>query len=58
VIDQIEDDDGPVVTGTSFGTNPSTYEEYLSVVQIDDLILGVGAAVMLLSEVHGHQDTP
>lgn len=58
VISMIDDDpqEGPVVTGTSFGTNPSTYEEYLAVVQIDDLILGVGAAVMLLSEAHGRED--
>ena len=54
VIDRIENPDGdPVVTGTSFGTNPGEVEDYLEVPQMDDLILGVGAAVILLSEVDG-----
>ncbi len=42
-----------VVRGTSFGTNPGDYEDYVSVVQVDDLILGVGATVALLAEADG-----
>ncbi|MCB9781113.1 MAG: glycoside hydrolase family 88 protein [Alphaproteobacteria bacterium] len=54
VLAMIDDDaDGPVLTGTSFGTNPGEYEMYVSVVTIDDLILGVGAAVLFLSQVDG-----
>ncbi len=40
--------------GTSFGTNPGeTYEDYVGVEQVDDLMLGYGAALMLLAEAHG-----
>ncbi len=42
-----------VVEGTSFGTNPGDYDYYVSVAQLDDIILGVGSVVMLLSEVDG-----
>lgn len=52
-----EGEDGPVVTGTSFGTNPGQYEDYVAVGQVDDLILGVGAVILLLAEVDGWQDT-
>ena len=41
------------VEGTSAGTNPGDYDDYLSVAQIDDLMLGYGATVMLLAEVDG-----
>ncbi|MCK6505794.1 glycoside hydrolase family 88 protein [Myxococcota bacterium] len=50
----IDDPDGaPVVTGTSFGTNPGQYEDYVGVPVVDDLILGVGAALVLLAEADG-----
>ena len=45
--------DDLVVEGTSFGTNPGDYDYYLSVAQLDDIILGVGSVVMLLAEVDG-----
>lgn len=52
VVAAIEDDaDGPVVTGTSFGTNPGQYDDYVGVPLVDDLILGVGAVLVLLAEV-------
>jgi len=48
------DDEGlPVVEGTSYGTNPGDYDYYVGVGRHDDLMLGVGAVVMLLAEVHG-----
>jgi len=47
------DGDQPVVTGTSFGTNPGSYDDYVSVPQVDDLILGVGAVLVLLAETDG-----
>ena len=42
-----------VVEGTSAGTNPGDYDYYVGIVQIDDLILGMGAALMMLAEVDG-----
>ena len=42
-----------VVEGTSFGTVPGSYEEYTSVVQLDDIILGWGSLVMVLAEADG-----
>lgn len=57
VIDQVEwGDDGPIVTGTSFGTNPGEYQDYLAVGQVDDLVLGTGAVVLLLATVDGWPD--
>lgn len=41
------------LSGTSYGTNPGTYEDYVSVPVANDLMLGLGAAVMALAEVHG-----
>ncbi|RME26656.1 MAG: hypothetical protein D6798_06275 [Deltaproteobacteria bacterium] len=52
-----EGDDGPVVTGTSFGTNPGSYEDYLAVGQVDDLLLGIGAVILLLADADGLPDT-
>lgn len=41
------------LTGTSFGTNPGDYDYYVGVPVADDLMLGVGSVILLLSEVHG-----
>ncbi len=48
-----EDGDALVVTGTSFGTNPGEYDDYVDVPRVDNLVLGVGAAVMFLAEADG-----
>lgn len=40
-----------VVEGTSFGTNPGDYDYYLGIVQLDDIILGVGSVVLFLNQV-------
>lgn len=49
-----EEDDGAwVVEGTSFGTNPGDYEYYVSVAQLDDIILGVGAVAWAFAEADG-----
>ncbi|MCB9797855.1 MAG: glycoside hydrolase family 88 protein [Alphaproteobacteria bacterium] len=54
VLEQVEDHGGVLtVEGTSFGTNPGDYDYYLSVAQLDDIILGVGAVVMALAEADG-----
>ena len=52
---RVEQDAGGawVVKGTSFGTNPGDYEYYLSVAQLDDIILGVGAVVLAFAEADG-----
>jgi len=43
-----------VIEGTSFGTNPmETYEDYVGIAQVDDMMLGYGPAIMLLAEAHG-----
>ncbi|MBK7757860.1 MAG: glycoside hydrolase family 88 protein [Deltaproteobacteria bacterium] len=42
-----------VVEGTSFGTNPGDYDYYLSVAQLDDIILGVGAVALAFAEADG-----
>ncbi len=44
---------GLVVEGTSMGTNPGDYDNYVQTAQVDDLILGLGAVVMMLAEVDG-----
>lgn len=48
VEDRIDED--LTVEGTSFGTNPGDYDYYLDVVQLDDIVLGVGSVVMVLAE--------
>jgi rhamnogalacturonyl hydrolase YesR len=49
-----EEDDGVwVVEGTSFGTNPGDYDYYVSVAQLDDIILGVGAVALAFAEADG-----
>lgn len=50
---QAEVTEDGVVEGTSFGTNPGDEAYYLSVTQLDDIILGVGAVVLFLDEVDG-----
>ena len=47
------DDNGSewVVEGTSLGTNPGDYDYYVNIGQLDNLILGSGAVVMMLAEV-------
>ena len=43
-----------IIEGTSFGTNPmETYEDYVGIQQVDDMMLGYGPAIMLLTEAHG-----
>jgi unsaturated rhamnogalacturonyl hydrolase len=42
------------IEGTSFGTNPmESYEDYVAIEQVDDMMLGYGPAIMLLAEAHG-----
>ncbi len=56
VMDRLEprSDGKLVVEGTSFGTNPGEdYEHYVGIEQIDDMMLGYGPAIMLLSEANG-----
>ncbi|MBT3218466.1 MAG: hypothetical protein HN348_05195 [Proteobacteria bacterium] len=48
-----EDTDAWVLSGTSFGTNPGDYDYYVTVPQMDNLMLGLGAAIMLLAEADG-----
>lgn len=54
LLERVDSDaEGLVVEGTSFGTNPGDYDYYVSVAQLDDIILGWGAMVAALAEVHG-----
>lgn len=48
-----EDADGLRLSGTSTGTNPSTYEQYLAVPQLDDIMLGWGTVAMFAAEADG-----
>ena len=53
----VRDDQGrPVVTGTSYGTDPTNLETYLSVEQADDVHYGVGAVILALIETSGLAD--
>ena len=52
----VEEDSRLVLLGTSFGTNPGDYDNYVNTPTLPDQIVGVGAALMLLSEVHGLVD--
>jgi unsaturated rhamnogalacturonyl hydrolase len=55
----VEEPDGHLtLQGTSFGTNPGEYEDYLAVPLLDDQIVGVGAAIMFLAEAHGLPSVP
>ena len=50
----VDDDDGrPHVTGISIGTDPSTFEGYVSVPVTEDLNYGVGAVILALIETSG-----
>ncbi|MDH3653898.1 MAG: glycoside hydrolase family 88 protein [Myxococcales bacterium] len=46
----------PVVTGISFGTDPTNFEGYAQVEQSDDVNYGVGAAILALIETSGLGD--
>jgi len=46
----------PVVTGISFGTDPTSFEGYAQVEQSDDVNYGVGAAILALIETSGLAD--
>ncbi|MCO4744924.1 MAG: glycoside hydrolase family 88 protein [Proteobacteria bacterium] len=46
------------VEDTSYGTNPGDYDNYVGIGTADDLMLGVGAVLMALSDVHGLEKTP
>ncbi len=50
VLDRV-DPDTLVVEGASFGTNPGDYEYYVGILQLDDIILGVGTVVLFLNDV-------
>lgn len=49
----LEVDGAPLLTGTSFGTNPGDYDSYVSVPQLNDQLLGYASVVMFLSEIDG-----
>ena len=54
-----DDEGAPVVEGTSYGTVPGDYAYYVGVGRHDDLMLGVGAIVMLFAEAQGFpQESP
>jgi unsaturated rhamnogalacturonyl hydrolase len=56
IMDRVEERaDGKLgIEGTSFGTNPMPgYEDYVGIEQVDDMMLGYGPAIMLLSHAHG-----
>lgn len=50
----VEEDDGHLtLLGTSFGTNPGDYDNYVDTPTLPDQIVGVGAVMMLLAEIDG-----
>ncbi|MCO4769422.1 MAG: glycoside hydrolase family 88 protein [Deltaproteobacteria bacterium] len=51
-----EEDDRLMLQGTSFGTNPGDYDNYVNTAVLPDQIVGVGATLMLLSESQGLPD--
>jgi unsaturated rhamnogalacturonyl hydrolase len=50
---ELDDQDRPFVVGTSDGTEPSTFEVYVAVPQVDDLNYGVGSVILSLVETSG-----
>lgn len=48
-----QEDGSVVLEGTSWGTNPGEYEDYLDVPQMDDLMLGYGAVIAALAALDG-----
>ena len=54
---QLPEEDGALVLyGTSFGTNPGDYDNYVNTPTLPNQIVGVGAVLMLLAEVQGLRD--
>ncbi len=49
----IEDDGHHTLLGTSLGTNPGDYDNYVGIATLPDQLVGVGAAIALLAEVDG-----
>ena len=50
----VRDEQGrPFVTGVSDGTNPSTFEGYISIPVREDLNYGVGTVILALIETSG-----
>lgn len=45
-----EEDGALVLRGTSFGTNPGDYDNYVNTITLPDQIVGVGAVLMFLAE--------
>ena len=58
VLDEVdvEDDGWITVKDTSLGTNPGDYDYYVAVGTRNDMMLGTGAVLMMLAEVHGLDD--
>ena len=52
-----EEDGALVLRGTSFGTNPGDYDNYVNTITLPDQIVGVGAVLMFLAELDG-MDAP
>ncbi len=48
-----EDDGHLTVADTSFGTVPTSYENYVGIPLVDDLAMGVGTVMMALAEADG-----
>jgi unsaturated rhamnogalacturonyl hydrolase len=53
----LEDDGHHTLGGTSLGTNPGDYDYYVNIGTLPDQLVGVGAVIALLSEVHGAERT-
>ena len=49
----LDEQDRPLVTGISGGTEPGTFEFYVGIEQFDDLNYGVGAVILSLLETSG-----
>ena len=55
----VEEEDGHhTLDGTSLGTNPGDYDYYVNIGTLPDQLVGVGAAIALLAEVHGAERSP
>ena len=52
--DQLTEEDGHLTLhGTSFGTMPTTYDNYIGIPLVDDLEMGVGTVLMALAAADG-----
>ena len=49
----LDEQDRPVVTGISGGTEPGTFEFYTSIERFDDINYGIGAVILSLLETSG-----